>query len=607
MKRILAIFLALLFLLTKPVLAQDEFISKVEAVYQIEENGTAKVTHNISLENSFSNLYATSYTINVVGLKPENVTATEGGQDLPIYVETKDDTTSIKVEFLTDVVGKGKKRKFSISFAEKSLAVKTGEVWEVTVPKLTNKESFDDYSLVLLVPTSLGQEAFVSPDPVSKDTLGSFRRFVFDKESVARHGVTTAFGQFQVFSFDLTYHLENPLPKASSVAIAIPPDTAFQKVNYQTMDPTPKIVSVDQEGNWIASFDLKPRERLDVRTVGSVQIFASPREFTKPSDDLLLKNIAPSAVWQSDNSYLAQLGKDLGSSKAIYDYVVNTLSYDYNRVRPNVDRLGAVAALQSPNTAICMEFTDTFIALARAAGIPAREINGYAYTENPELQPLSLVADVLHAWPEYWDENKQVWIPVDPTWGSTTGGQDFYSKLDLRHFAFVMHGLDPYKPYPPGSYKLGANPQKDVYISFSQLAQERKSIPTVEIKQERSWPFIDTKVKAVVKNEGPVALYNLSALALFDKKIVQEKDIAVLPPWGQEEMEITIPFSLLGTKTPEEVEVLVGGVTTDVPTGKTQVIIVSLTLLFMAIIGIVAAVYVKTSKFRQKSGTETSS
>ena len=179
---------------------------------------------------------------------------------------------------------------------------------------------------------------------------------------------------------------------------------------------------------------------------------------------------------------------ELKTPEAIYDYVVKTLKYDYSRVRANVERLGALAALKSPNTAICMKFTDLFIALARASGIPAREINGYAYTENPQIQPLSLVADVLHAWPEYYDKEEKVWIPIDPTWGSTTGGVDFFNKLDLRHFTFVIHGKDSVKPYAAGSYKLGTNPQKDVFVSFGSLPEVRFS--SIQILGEFSQTFL---------------------------------------------------------------------------------------------------------------------
>jgi len=83
-----------------------------------------------------------------------------------------------------------------------------------------------------------------------------------------------------------------------------------------------------------------------------------------------------------------------------------------------------------------MEFTDTFITLVRALGIPAREINGYAYAQNDRLRPLGLEQDVLHSWPEYYDFASQTWQQVDPTWGNTTGGLDYFHKFDLDHFTF---------------------------------------------------------------------------------------------------------------------------------------------------------------------------
>jgi len=117
-----------------------------------------------------------------------------------------------------------------------------------------------------------------------------------------------------------------------------------------------------------------------------------------------------------------------------------------------------------------MEFTDMFIAIARAAGIPTREVQGYAYTQNERLRPLSLTlesGDILHAWPEYWD-NERGWIQVDPTWGSTSGGLDFFNKLDFNHITFVQRGLSPISPYPAGSFKSNGNQnKKDIDINFA--------------------------------------------------------------------------------------------------------------------------------------------
>src|SRR3989344_2583826 len=114
-----------------------------------------------------------------------------------------------------------------------------------------------------------------------------------------------------------------------------------------------------------------------------------------------------------------------------------------------------------------MEFTVLFIALARAAGIPAREVNGFAYTQNEKERPLSLVKDVLHAWPEYYDSDIQTWVMVDPTWGNTTGGVDYFYTLDFDHFAFVIKGVNSSYPIPAGGYKISQDLQtKDININF---------------------------------------------------------------------------------------------------------------------------------------------
>src|SRR6185369_7078379 len=212
----------------------------------------------------------------------------------------------------------------------------------------------------------------------------------------------------------------------------------------------------------------------------------------------------------------------------------------------------------------------------RAAGIPAREINGYAYTENPQLQPLSLVADVLHSWPEYYDRDKGVWIPIDPTWGSTTGGVDFFNKLDLRHFTFVIHGKDSNKPYAPGSYKLGPNPQKDIFVSFGKLPQDRISIPILTASSKRTIPFLSYLYSVKIGNPGPVALYSVYPSIYFDENIKNRDFIAILPPYSTYDMPITVPFSLLGKSTPDIVKVVVEGSQVRIFTNKKQIVITSL-------------------------------
>jgi len=57
----------------------------------------------------------------------------------------------------------------------------------------------------------------------------------FEKEQFSNSGINLGFGDFQIFSFTLNYHLENPLAQTAKMEIALPPDGFFQKVFYKRL------------------------------------------------------------------------------------------------------------------------------------------------------------------------------------------------------------------------------------------------------------------------------------------------------------------------------------------------------------------------------------
>ena len=192
-----------------------------------------------------------------------------------------------------------------------------------------------------------------------------------------------------------------------------------------------------------------------------------------------------------------------------------------------------------------MEFTDLFVALARAAGIPARAVNGYAYTANSSLRPLSLKQDVLHAWPEYYDRQKQLWIPIDPTWGNTTGGVDFFNSTDLNHFTFTLLGLDSEYPIPAGAYKINDQVGKDIFVDFGEAVTPIQSSSLSFTLQESSIAGVNLKGQITLSNTGNIALYN-QTVNLTSEKIKLANDswqIPVLPPYSQK----VIDFELLAS------------------------------------------------------------
>jgi len=551
MKKI-AIFFVLFLFFPKFIFASDKFLVSSDITYKLLGTEGAIVNHEITITNATTEFQANYYILSLSRVNISKIKAYSEGKELEVEI-SPGDVTNIKIHFDKPVAGAGKSKKFSLEYLDSSVVKQAGDLFEILVPKL-NIDDSNSHLIKLIVPKSFGELAYISPFPDNSIEKEDFRTYYFKGELLTTSGITAAFGKFQVFSFDLTYRLQNPLAFPAKLKIALPPDTSYQRVFYESINPKPKHIFIDNDGNWIAEYNLSARERVDVRALGSVQVFAFPWKLEAYSGT----NLSSTKYWQTDDPEIKSLAQKLKTPKEIYDYVVSTLNYNYQRVRSGVQRKGAIEALKNPNDAICTEFTDLFIAIARAAGIPAREINGFAYTDNTSLMPLSLVADVLHAWPEYWDNEKGVWVPVDPTWGKTTGGVDYFSKFDMRRVTFVIHNKDPENPTPPGSYKLGANPQKDVFINLGSLPEILQNAPIVSIKQKTSLPFQGLKIVAEIENIGPSALYNQNLELFFDGKKEYENMISTILPYEKKTLEFTMPYGFLGRSMPSRAKVVVG-------------------------------------------------
>lgn len=574
-----------------------EFETTLAVTYLLRETGVVESQLTGTITNLTTERMASSFEIALTGSVPKNIRAYELGRQLTVVQDQKDTTTILRVEFDRPVVGKDATRTFQLVFETDTLSTKTGEIWELVLPKFLETSRFDDFTLELRVPISVGDLAYVSPAPSAQTTTDTERVYAFSKELISEKGITAAFGNFQVFSFSLFYHLENPLYTGSDIEIAIPPDTTFQRVSYGTITPRPNHIKKDEDGNWIATYSLAPREKVDIEASGHVQLFADPVRSFIPSAEVLAQNTLTQAYWEVQDPKVQQLAQSLATPQAIYDYVVSTLSYNYDRVNATAKRLGALGALTKPTDAICTEFTDLFVTLARAAGIPAREVNGYAYTDNVQLQPLSLVADVLHAWPEYWDSEKKAWIAVDPTWGNTTQGIDYFTKLDLRHVTFAIHGTHSDRPYPAGSYKLSTNPQKDVFVSLATMPEPTNPSLALSIEPQATFALTNARFLIHIRNDSQVALYDEPITVYFDSKKAYELIIDFLPPFATTDIPVVSPVGFFGVDLPHEITVESAYTQTKIVTTKESIVLLTYVSILIGIFIIVLGTWIL---FRRK-------
>lgn len=588
LKRIILKFIVLLLFFSNPVsafaanmpvllpgntgfAAKQEFATSYDVVYDVDSLGITTVTEKINLTNLTSESYASQFKLIIGATQIFDIKASDGGGAMQVQSSKSGNSTIISVKFNQQIAGLNKDLSFTLQFKSKDFAEKIGKVWEVRTPKVSSI-NLKGYNLTLAVPIEFGDPTIISPTPKSQTTSSGKMFLTFEKDNLIQSGVSASFGDKQLFDYSLSYHLANNNLVPVLTSIALPPDTAYQDVIYHRIEPNPINVTVDNDGNYLAWYKLNRSQKLDVQVVGSAKLYSSSKVKNPQLDDILrVQYTKPDVYWESNYPRIsAKLTEILGpdpprdstaKAKLIYQYVVNSLKYDNSRLQDNIKRLGAVAILNNPAQAVCIEFTDLFIALARSASIPARELDGFAYSSNTTLRPLSLSKDILHSWPEFWDENKG-WVMVDPTWENTTGGVDYFNKLDLNHFVFAVKGFSSKEPIPAGSYKYPGIDSNDVKVTLSDT--DFLGIPKLDVKIINPAPILagfPQKIKIQVSNLGnavyPSNIFLITANKLSILKGDSQK-LGTIPPFGAAKFDLDIRTTSLFDKFNDQIVVTIG-------------------------------------------------
>jgi len=133
-------------------------------------------------------------------------------------------------------------------------------------------------------------------------------------------------------------------------------------------------------------------------------------------------SLSPERFIESNNSDIVALSNQITQDKrtacektrAIYDWIVDNIIY----TELDEDR-GALYCLKN-KCGDCTEFSCLMIALCRAAGIPARQVEGWIYTSYTAHQSYS-----WHDWLEVYLAGIG-WVFMDPTMGSYQENRDLY-------------------------------------------------------------------------------------------------------------------------------------------------------------------------------------
>ncbi|OGK14657.1 hypothetical protein A2859_04915 [Candidatus Roizmanbacteria bacterium RIFCSPHIGHO2_01_FULL_37_16b] len=549
----LYIFLVTTFYL---LLATRSYSQDFRNDYQVEyflsekENRlNSKVRFSIAITNFRADVYVKQFSIGFPkSFSIREIKAYDDYTLLSPQISPSDGYTKIALEFSQPKTGKGSVNNLYLEFYQDNLFNLNGNIWEVIIPTVEDRKD-NNYKILVHLPQNSQKSISIAkpkPDSINGNTI------TWNNPSTKT--VYAVFGDIQYYQTELAYHLKNPKLVPVYTEVAFPPDTLYQKIYLDEIDPEPVSVSTDSDGNFLGRYFLKPQELKTISFKGTISVFSKRREnFIEHERKKFLDQkkylLSESKYWKI--SQAEAINEISANPKEIYSYVTNKLNYDYDKVKTENIRLGADSVLTNPDKAVCMEFTDLFIAIARRKGIYAREIQGYGFSQDPSIRPLSLVSDILHSWPEYFDTELEIWQPVDPTWENTSG-IDYFSSFDLNHITFAIHGKDPENPLPAGTYKI--EDSRDVSISptnkipkeLQKLAIQSDSFPK-HINSSQTYQF-----KLTIQNKGNT-YFSSNGFPIRSVNLKVDPPSLILPPLAPFEKK-TLSFSISAKERKKKTE-----------------------------------------------------
>ncbi len=225
-----------------------------------------------------------------------------------------------------------------------------------------------------------------------------------------------ALSQNRIVEFDLSYDFSVPGQTDKIDFVVLVPKTipGRQNILSTSYSPTPSRV-FDENGNRYAVFTFnKPARQEKIKISVKAELFRydlltarksrGQVEADEPGDYLTHEKYI-----EKDHRQIREIADgingetDIDLVKNIYDYVLDNMEYS---VLGRKD-WGAVKALEL-GKGDCTEYSDLFVALCRAKGIPARVASGYTAGFGP--------ASTRHNWAEVYLHDYG-WVPFDPTAG----------------------------------------------------------------------------------------------------------------------------------------------------------------------------------------------
>lgn len=148
--------------------------------------------------------------------------------------------------------------------------------------------------------------------------------------------------------------------------------------------------------------------------------YTQPAEFIDSDNDEIVK-AAKSLIGSNDDE----------TAKNIFTYVVKNIKFIRNG---ESDLIWTASDILKNKIGICKDYANLMTAMLRAAGIPAKAVNGLVLNDLKEpTEWMSSAQNGSHAWVEFYSGGE--WHFADPTWGKR-----YFNNADGYHLSY---GTEP--------------------------------------------------------------------------------------------------------------------------------------------------------------------
>ncbi|MFM7151088.1 MAG: transglutaminase-like domain-containing protein [Gemmataceae bacterium] len=183
----------------------------------------------------------------------------------------------------------------------------------------------------------------------------------------------------------------------------------------EDLGPSRQLIELTMRLQGLGDFEIPASHRQQIRTDPKGVVVTLRRDFVvekpvKLSDDQIKEYLSATPRIQSDQDQVRELARKIvgkttdpmEKGKKIEAWVFRKLRKSYS------DNADTALEILDHMAGDCTEHSLLFVSLARAVGLPCREVGGLAFISGPNP------SFGWHAWAEFHDGRQ--WVSVDPTW-----------------------------------------------------------------------------------------------------------------------------------------------------------------------------------------------